>query len=439
MKKVFAIFIAIAMAMSTSILVSAAEGDPTYCVPNPGEDCAWRDNYSLCNIVTEVTVAGGTTGGGNAEPVIKCKWEYDLDVSFLPEECAVCGPCITSECLETGYWTRDACPCEPGLDVLPILGGSVRVGYYAVVTDLEGISTLQHVYADVWHPDGEFKYQIELFPLEKVAGLNAFDKVTSCYPDLIEYNTDYFSGLVPGYEGVLVIPDEYDFDIEHELSQDLAEVYYGEALISYCQPGGYYTVGVRAHDNFNAWSDYLYNQFWYIPTTAINIDFTKVDYGNAVISNFQWASGDQDMQTNAFPTIQNWGNTPVDLYVWQDDMDFGTTIQNGVEYWNVEFDARLGSDGTIYYYEPFQNATGFKGNYFGYLDLCTLEKADFSIHVKKADPGNTYTGSMCLIGYRNGNPVWMTPTSFVGNAPGAVVQDIYDPDPSQAGPDGSST
>lgn len=435
MKKILAIFVALAMAFSTSIIVSAAEGPPEYCTPNPLEDCAWRDNFSICDIETEVTVAGGTTGGGNTAPVIKAKWEYDLDVSFLPEECAVCSTCIDASCLDVnGFWTLDACPCEPGLDVLPILGGSVRVGYFAAVTDDEGISTLEHVYADVWHPDGEFKYQIELFPLDKVSGLNAFTKVINCYPDLVEYNTPYFNLLG------LTTTSEFDIDIDHELSQDLAEIYYGEALISYCQPGGYYTVGVRAHDNFNAWSEYLYNQFWYIPTTAINIDFTKVDYGNAVISNWQWASGDQTFGTNAFPTIQNWGNTPVDLYVWQNDMDFGTTInQQGLEEWNVEFDARLGSDGTIYTYDPFQNATGRKGNFFGYLDLCTLEKADFSIHVKKADPGNTYTGSMCLIGYRNGNPVWMTPTSFVGNAPGAVVQDIYNPDPSQAGPGGSST
>ena len=141
------------------------------------------------------------------------------------------------------------------------------------------------------------------------------------------------------------------------------------------------------------------------------------------------------MGTSAFPTIQNWGNTPVDLYVWQDDMDFGQT--SGA--WDVEFDARLGADGTIYTYDPFENQDAtHKGNLFGALELCTLEKADFSIHVKKAVPGNDYFGTMCILGYRTGNPVWITPSSFVGNAPAYVDQDLYDPNPSQAGPGESS-
>jgi hypothetical protein len=431
MKKIIAMFVVICMAFVAFSFASAQE--PVYCTPNPPEECAWRDNFSICNINTEVVVAGGGGGGtGNTQPVIKAKWEYDLDVSFLPEECEVCGPCIDENCLETGYWVRDACPCIDGLQVLPILGGAVKVGYFAAVTDDEGISTLEHVYADVWHPDGEFKYQIELFPLTKQGSLDAFAKVIDCYPTLVAYNEPYFTGL-----GIT----DFDTDIEHELSQDLALVYYGEALISYCQPGGYYTVGVRAHDNFNEWSEYLYNQFWYIPTTAINIDFTQVNYGNAVISAWQWASGDQDMGTNAYPTIQNWGNTPVNLYVWQDDMDFSTTInQQGVEEWNVEFDARLGSDGVIFTYDPFENEDAtHKGVFFGNLALCTLEKADFSIHVKKADPGNSYTGNMCILGYRDANPVWPTPADFIGNSPGTVIQDIYNPDPSQAGPGESST
>lgn len=418
MKKLLILLLVISMAL-VGVSITGANG-PTYPSINPSGDCAWRDNDSHCSITTEVDIAGGGGGGsGNTNPVIKCKWEYDLNVQIDVDQCDVCSGCINAGCLvDTPYFYHDACPCVDGLQVLPILGGSVKVGYYAVVTDDEGISTISHVYADVWHPDGQFKYQIELFPLGKQVGLDAFSHLLTCHDDLITYNVPYFNN-----EGII----NYDDDIEHELSQDLARVYYGEALISYCQPGGYYTVGVRAHDNFNAWSTYLYNYFWYIPTTAINIDFTKVDYGTAVISSWQWASGDQIMGTNAFPTIQNWGNTPVNLYVWQDDMNFGTTInQAGEAEWNVEFDARLGSNGQIYVYDPYENEDGnHKGNYFGQLGLCTLEKADFSIHVKKADPGFTYTGNMCILGYRWGNPVWVTPPNKVGNAPGQVVQDIY--------------
>lgn len=436
MKKLLAILVVLTMTIVSAQVIAADNGDVTYCAPNPVEECGWSDNYSICSITTEVVVAGGSGGTGNHAPVIKCKWEYDIDVEIDVGECDVCDGCINGGCVdeEVGYFFHDACPCIDGLQVLPILGSTVKVGYFAVVTDEEGISTIDHVYADVWHPDGEFKYQIELFPLTKIEGQDEFGHVTDCHDTLVEYNENYFNTM-----GIYDIPG-FDSDVVHELSQDLALVYYGEALISYCQPGGYYTVGVKAHDNFNVWSEYLYNQFWYIPTTAINIDFTKVNYGSAVISRWQWASGDQDMNTNAFPTIQNWGNTPVDLYVWQDDMDFSTTInQAGEEEYNVEFDARLGADGQITEYDPFENQDAtHKGNFFGQLELCTLEKADFSIHVKKADSGNTYNGNMCVLGYRTLNPVWVTPLNFVGNAPGTVAQDLYDPNPSQAGPGESS-
>jgi hypothetical protein len=140
------------------------------------------------------------------------------------------------------------------------------------------------------------------------------------------------------------------------------------------------------------------------------------------------------MNTGEFATIQNWGNTPVSLFVFQDDMGLGFTGEPIDPSWNVEYDIRLSADGDEIRYDPFENEDGTpKGTFFGNLPLCTMEKIDFSIHVKKADPGS-YTGEMCIIAYRDGNPVWETPEEFVGNAPGAVIQDIYIPDPPQEGP-----
>ncbi len=141
-----------------------------------------------------------------------------------------------------------------------------------------------------------------------------------------------------------------------------------------------------------------------------------------------------DGSNSMFPTVQVWGNTPVSLYVWQDDMGLGFTGQPSNKNWNVEFDIRLSADGTDIFYDPFENQDAtHKGVFFGKLGLCTQEKIDNSIHVKKADPG-TYDGTMCLIAYRDSNPVWETPSQFVGSAPGQVVQDIYIPDPIHDGP-----
>jgi hypothetical protein len=439
MKKILGILIVLSLALVSVSAVGLPEYDdgvePDYCGPtagdNPPNECAWRDNYSQCGIKTYVSVSGsgggGGSEGGNPPPVIKCKWEFDENVKYTIGECDVCDDCIPGMCADTFFY-HDACPCIPGLQVLPIFGGVVWVGYYAVVYD-EGFD-ISHVYADVWHPDGEFKYQIELFPMEYQAGLDIYRHANQCHNSLIKINDAWAQTLIG-----TAIEDPYE-DVDHELYQELAHVYYGRARLSYCQPGGYYTVGVRAHDSVNQWSPYLYNQFWYIPATAIKKDFSEVQYGTAVISNDKWIPGDQDTSTNGFPTIQNWGNTPVDLYVWQDDMKLGFTGEQTSPNWNVEFDIRLGASGVEKFYKPFQNQdANHKGIKFGTLQLCTLEKIDFSIHVKKADPG-TYDGNMCILGYRNGNPVWKTPSDFIGSPNGQVKQDIFEMggDPPQSGP-----
>jgi hypothetical protein len=439
MKKLLSILVIFAMVFVSSQAVFAddtVDNGPEYCLPHPPEECNWRDNYSLCDITTEVTIAGETGGdddppggpSGNSPPVVKCKWEYDEMVEIDVGDCDVCYGCINGDCVVSDMFYHDACPCTPGLQVLPVLGSTVTVGYYAVVFDPD--FNLDHVYADIWHPDGEFKYQIELVKKEREEGLQIWDHVISCHPDLIAYNEEYFAGM-----------SDWDGDILHQIDQQLAHVFHVTAELSYCQPGGHYTVGVRGQDSFNAWSDYLYNQFWYIPTTAINKDFSHVNYGSAIISRFKWVGGNTEMDgpMSNFPTIQNWGNTPIRLFVWQDDMGLGFTGQPSEKVWNVEYDIRLSAAGTDIFYDPYESAPGYKGVEFGQLGLCTQEKVDFSVHVKKADPG-TYFGNMCIIAYRLGNPVgigteWETPSQFVGSAPGQVVQDIYDPNPGEYGPD----
>ena len=374
------------------------------------------------DIETTATVAGssggsGGTGGdvptGNSAPIIKAKWEYDLDVVINPEDC---DPFPCDGGCDAGNWEHDACPWTPGLQVKPILGCSVLVGYYAVVTDPEGIGTVSAIYADIWHPDGSFKYQIQLLPIhvgDTAGAVAEWEHAVDCHNDLITYN---------GY-------DEYE--IWDELHQGEAWIFYGEALISYCQPGGWYYVGVRGHDSFGAWSEYLFNKFWYIPTAAIEVDFDTLNYGTCVISSNKWIGGDDIMyDTNGKATVRNIGNTPVNLLVWQDDMQFGMTGDS----WNVIYDARLGAptDNSYVSYEPFQTCDLMPGVYIpGTLDLCTKEKLDFSIHVYKGFPTDPYTGlpleysgSMKLFAAMDGEPYWLTPMPFIQNAP-LGVPDIY--------------
>lgn len=418
MKKILPILIILAMVAST-IPMAMAENGPEYPEGNPEEPCAWVDNDTQCNINTQVQLTGGSSGStvGNNAPYIKCKWEWDdefvMPVEDCPDDCIDCPDgCpdfnVVPAANGDGLMRHDACPCADGLQVAVDLESKVKVGVAAVVADYQGYEDIKHVYADIWHPDGQFKFQIELYAIpyiDKEQSLEMFNHFYNCHNDLITFN---------GYT--------YD-DIIDELNEPLALLYVGSFELDYCQPGGHYTVAVRAHDTMNAWSDYLYNYFWYIPTTAVRLDFSSIDYGDVSVCVNKWVGGNEIMSNGDLkPTAKNIGNTPVDLYVWQDDMDFGQTDSA----WNVEFDARLTADGNIVTYDPYQSAANHKGVRIpGFIPLCTQDKLDFSIHVIKGEAGYQYAGKMCISAYRHGNPVWKTPSQFVGNAPGSIEQDIY--------------
>lgn len=424
MKKILALFIVLSMTLVGASVMAEQPAD------TPIGDCAWDDGNCIGPFPTTATMtgsaSGGETGSGNTAPIIKCKWEYDLEVEVIPEDCDPCIPCTDP------YWYHDACCCIPGLQVKPILYDSVSVGYYAIVTDLEGVDHIDHVYADIWHPDGTFKYQIELFPVgmdgtpasggvyDKTQALDIWNHAWAHHSDLIKINPDWASTLVD------ITPEA---DILDELNEELAYLYYGEAEISYCQPGGWYYVGVRAHDGYDAYSDYLFNRFWYIPTAGIHVDFSGINYGTVAESTNKWVGGDYDWSTTSKPSVRNVGNTPVQLMVYQDDMGFGKTGDS----WNVMFDARMNADGPIRTYYPEQKDLieyppegdpNDPSNYYpgvwidGILPLCTMEKLDFSIHVFKGYPGEVYQGILNLCAYMDMDSyIWTTPVDFQGNAP----------------------
>ena len=379
MKKIIAIMVILSMALIS--VPALADWDDVVNEPQ------------ITVINTHTNVLGGSGGGtppgapggsDNLPPIVKVKWEYDED---------------------DGY--HDA-SVSPGLQVAPNLFGTRTVGYYAVVTDPNGRETVASVYADVWHPDGSYKYQIELFKIaEKPIALSIWDHVDIVHPDLITVNEDWAQGLPPEVT--------WWEDVRDELNEQLAYLYYGEAEISYCQPGGYYYVGVRATDHMNLWGSYLCNQFWYIPTSAVEIDFTTVDYsqeGPVAVSYERWIGGDYIMGTSSKPTVRNIGNCPVELWVEQDHMGFSDTL--GV--WNVMFDARLTADGDEVYYYPEE-----KVQIPGILDMCTMEKLDFSIHVYKGFPNIDYSGYMDLYAYiDDASFIWPTPLEFIGDLPYGV-------------------
>ena len=349
----------------------------------PGFGDQPQDSEESEDINTAVTIAGGGTGdnvGGWEFPIIKAKWEV------------------------TNNNQQDDDPSTDGTQVIPNVGGKKTIQFYAAI--LSGSANIHDtnvgsVYAYVYHPDCSYKYKVPMDLVSKNTGQNRWANVITNNPSVVKY--------ADGYN---------ESEVTEEISQYLScKIYYGEAEIDYCQPAGYYKVGVRAFDGYD-WCEALWNQFWYVPTAAIALDFDAVNYGSAVtVGSDRWAEGDLAWDGeggSGVPTVRNYGNVPVDLSLLQDDMHFSKDSSGA---WNVEYDARLGALGTTYRYDPFceksvwpSGGTAEDANYFGTLDLCTQEKIDFSIHIKEAEPSEQYTGTMKIFAVQIDNPPYETPS-----------------------------
>jgi len=282
-------------------------------------------------------------------PVVNCKWEQDL-----------------TENLEDG----DPMHLAPGSQFLPpcVFEGKKAVQYLAVITDEEDRGDVKLVYADVYEPDGTFKYQVPMTKLAKPDCIDAFKAAAAA--GLITY------GLGHDYDSVL-----------DQLDENLADVWMGQADLDYCQMAGDYDVYITAIDQDDNPSENLANTFLYVPVAACEIDFTRANYGSVIVCNEKWIDGDNVFGTADMPTIRNIGNSPVVIKIRQDNMGFGKDDNDN---WEVEFDARLDL-GTPVYYDPFENVT-----LPDILDRCQTEKLDFSIHVKKGTVGQVYRGMMYI-------------------------------------------
>jgi len=179
-----------------------------------------------------------------------------------------------------------------------------------------------------------------------------------------------------------------------------AFVYCDVKTLTWEDPAGLYKVEVKAQDKAGNDSNVLVNYFEYLPLTAFEKDFKNVDYGEVMLSSDKKIPGDLTFGTADLPTIRNLGNTRLYMHVAQDDMGLGQS--SGL--WNVEFDARVGSDiadWTIY--NPFGYKPALPSWSSDYtmlediLDLSETEEMDFSIHVKKwPDDSTVYSGNMYL-------------------------------------------
>ncbi|MFB6075701.1 MAG: hypothetical protein ABEK17_01015 [Candidatus Aenigmatarchaeota archaeon] len=345
------------------------------------------------------TGANVPAGVGDA-PIIKAKWET----------------------VPAAGSALDDNPDMPWTQVNPPMQykGKKAVKYWMVVTDPNGIGDLNsNAYVDVYHPDGEFKYQVEL---------TEYYTESECR-DADSKIAEAVSALENAYNaGLVTFGNEYTLqEVIDEMEQCSAKLYTGEADLDYHQMCGEfdwsyycegpepcedvweatnmengYRVDAYAFDKYNLKSAFLTNYFEYICTAGIEMDFDRLNFGNVIVSSNKWIEGDRTFDTEGegspacgpntpeeedcrAPTIRNIGNTPSYINVEFDDMGFGESTTG----WNVEWDARLGLDPAVVF-DPYENVE------IGMLDLCNTDKISFSIHVKKATQTGGHEGEVMV-------------------------------------------
>jgi hypothetical protein len=291
------------------------------------------------------------------QPFVKVKWEGTVGTTVAK--------CWKDDDLLTN-----------GIQVDPVPDGDKTIYFFAICTSLSGVDTIDHVYADVYHPDCTFKYQIELtHHLDSDADpnivLQMLEAVNTNNPSILTYTTELYRGEVVDYD-----------EVYEEVLQGEADLWWGQDVINYCQPAGCYEVIVNAVDGA-IWSEDLVNHFWYVPTVGVLYDFTSVNYGLVTVEVEKQAPGDKDETTPGYPTVRNIGNVPLIFDIIQDDMGLGKT---GL-LWNVHYAARLGALGTKVKYDPEETA-----HITDVLGLCTLEKLDFFILIDKIPDGQINWG-----------------------------------------------
>ena len=318
---------------------------------------------ALASIPTAVTVTTTSLG-----PVINAQWEQRFDGNPLDDS-----PVADSQFLPSGQYDVDTC-----------------VALFAVVSDPEGISDVDMVWADLQWPawQGWCNDPVEEIQLSKMP----YYHWTSVGLDV--FNAAYQAGLVTFGSG-------YSYaQVAEAIQQDSARVFVGAECFSYCDPAGIYSVNYVGQDKSGAQGS-MVGQFEFLQWSGIEVDFTSVDYTPVKINTWKQVDGDMlwnspaGVDNSGTPaTVRNVGNVACTVQIMQDDMGFGTRESFGRILSNVHYYARLGNAaGDKVTYDPGQWVT-----IPGVIPLCCeAQKLDLGIYVEKLPGGKvSYTGNVYL-------------------------------------------
>jgi len=326
-------------------------------------------SFAVAQTSVNTGLTQDTTGGAN--PIVKAKWEANVD-----------------------KYTDDS--TSAGAQFMPsgVKDVNKTISMCAVITDPDGLADVINAYADVFYPVnvalgdshvalpdqsgdgcGQLMQEDSLAKLSKADGIALFcDQVRSNNNNLPTFNTGYTYDEICATDG--------------ELQKETAAVFCGQKNLSYEDPSGDYIVWAIGQDKVGLQGT-LENHFTYLPLTAFQVDFTSIAYGNVRLNTHKIINGDLTWGPS-LASVRNVGNTRLKMKVSQDDMGLGKTDGN----WNVRYDARVGSGASFVNYYPEETKTLNDP-----LDLSELDEMDFSIDISKFPPTHTsptYTGTMTL-------------------------------------------
>jgi len=122
--------------------------------------------------------------------------------------------------------------------------------------------------------------------------------------------------------------DTYDFDaICADLEKQTAFVYCCDQSLAYDDLSGVYQAAVITQNGKGNFSNLLVSNVDYLPVTAVDVDFSSINYGSVAANVLQEASyyANDDMQNLGAAYVRNVGNTRLKVSIEQNDMGLGKT------------------------------------------------------------------------------------------------------------------
>ncbi len=282
-----------------------------------------------------------------------------------------------------------------GTQIEPIAGEKRVVKFYVVIGDSNGVDDLSAAYIKVYHPDGEFKFQLDairpdwtLIPYDDglidMDGDCTGETTVPVALDMLDAQGRITYGDDP-VRGVTMTLDMLKYDLEHG-KQLLVELV-GE--MDYCQPSGDYRVEAIAVDQGGK-AGTLENSFFYFSIVALRCDFDRINWGSVNVNQWNVLYGDEDLETPSKPTIHNIGNDDAKIELHFTEMtgqNFGKKI--------IDFDASMLGGHIELVACTAEVITDDAGEPVT-LPPCTPTQIDFSVHPPTGTPEDTYMGQMTI-------------------------------------------